>query len=220
MLPLHHDPGRDIACRGIRLIQVITSALATSFVRESWRPDSNRRSQAPPSLRISQALPHPGHSCEQPVWESNPPLRLERAVSSANRRTSQLLRVGRGALESPSAGLQPAARPSQLPTHSAVPKKRPGVFVTPGLRLRARDVRGRASRPQGIEPERARRRIGGSLRFLATQGVTRTPGEHGRPQCKGYLRPTRLGADLTARPSSCTLTDASPQEDVRAISRR
>src|SRR5512135_793354 len=128
-----------------------------------------------PSLRISQALPHPGHSCEQPVWESNPPLRHERAVSLADRRTSQRPGVGRGALESPSAGLQPAARPSQLPTHSAVPTKRPGVFVTPGLRLRARDVRGRASRPQGIEPERARRRIGGSLRFFADfrGGVTR-----------------------------------------------
>ena len=105
-----------------------------------------------PSLRISQAFPRPDRSCEQPVWESNPPLRLERAVSSADRRTSQLPRVGRGALESPSAGLQPAARPSQLPTRSAVPTKRPGVFVTPGLRLHARDVRGRASRPQGIEP--------------------------------------------------------------------
>jgi hypothetical protein len=32
------------------------------------------------------------------------------------------------------------------------------------------------------------------------------------------LNSTRLGADLTARPSSCTLTDAAPQEDVRAIS--
>src|SRR5205807_2355654 len=47
--------------------------------------------------------------------------------------------VGRGALESPSAGLQPAARPSQLPTRPAVPTKRPGVFITPGPRLRARD---------------------------------------------------------------------------------
>ncbi len=59
MLPLHHDPGRDTACRGIRLIQVITSALATSFVRESWRPDSNRRSQAPRACglaRLSHAL--------------------------------------------------------------------------------------------------------------------------------------------------------------------
>ena len=91
------------------------------------------------SLRISQALPHPGHSCEQPVWESNPPLRHERAVSLAGRRTGQRPGVGRGALESPSAGLQPAARPSQLPTRSVVPTKtkRPGVFVTPGLRLRA-----------------------------------------------------------------------------------
>ena len=57
------------------------------------------------SLRISQPLPRPGHSCEQPVWESNPPLRLERAVSLADRRTGQLPGVGRGALESPSAGL-------------------------------------------------------------------------------------------------------------------
>jgi hypothetical protein len=128
-------------------------------------------------LRISQAFPRPDRSCEQPVWESNPPLRLERAVSSADRRTSH--RVGRGALESPSAGLQPAAGPSQLPAHQT---KRPGVFVTPGLRLRTRDVRGRASRPQGIERERARRLTGGSLRFHTTQGMTRTPGEHGRPR--------------------------------------
>jgi hypothetical protein len=127
------------------------------------------------------------------VWESNPPLRLERAVSLADRRTSHFPGVGRGALESPSAGLQPAARPSQLPTRSVVPTKRPGVLVTPGLRLRTRDVRGQASRPQGIAPKRRRRRIGGSLRFLATQDVTRTPGKHGRPRCKGCLRPTRLG---------------------------
>ena len=153
------------------------------------------------------------------MWESNPPLRLERAISSADRRTSQLPGVGRGALESPSAGLQPAARPSQLPARSAVPMKRPGVFITPGLRLRARDVRGRASRPQGIEPERARRRIGESLRFLATRGVTMAPGEHGRPRCKGHLRPTRFGADLTAGPvvSSYTLVDAAARADVRAI---
>src|SRR5262249_38370124 len=86
-----------------------------------------------PGLRISQAPPRPERSCEQPVWESNPPPRLERAVSSTDRRTSH--RVGRGALESPSAGLQPAAGPSQLPAHQT---KRPGVFVTPGPRLRAR----------------------------------------------------------------------------------
>ena len=131
------------------------------------------------------------------MWESNPPPRLERAESLADRRTSQLPRVGRGALESPSAGFQPAAGPSQLPAHQT---KWPGVFVTPGLRLRTRDVRGRASRPQGIERERARRMIGGLLRFLATQDVTRTPGEHGRPRCKGCLRPTRRVTELTARP--------------------
>ena len=138
----------------------------------------------------------------------------------ADRRTSQHPGVGRGALESPSAGLQPAAKPSQLPTHCPIPTKKPGVFVTPGLRLHARGVRGRASRPQGIERERTRRRSGGSLRFLATQDVTRTSGKHERPRCKGCLGPTRLGADLTARPSSCTLSDAAPSEDVRAIPRR
>ena len=134
------------------------------------------------------------------MWESNPTLRLERAVSSADRRTSHPSGVGRGALESPSAGLQPAAGPSQLPTRLAVPTKRPGVFVTPGLRLRTRGIRGRASRPQGIERERARRLTGGSLRFRTTQGVTRTPNEHGRPRCNRCLRPTRRGTELTARP--------------------
>jgi hypothetical protein len=97
--------------------------------------------------------------------------------------------------------------------------KKPGVLVTPGPRLRERDVRGRASRPQGIEPERVRRLIGGSLRFAATQDLTLTSGEHGQPRYNECLRPTRLGANLTARPSSCTLTDAALREDVRAISR-
>ena len=35
--------------------------------------------------------------------------------------------------------------------------------------------------------------------------------------CMGFLRPNRLGTGITARPSSCTLRDASPREDVRAI---
>jgi hypothetical protein len=55
---------------------------------------------------------------------------------------------------------------------TTVPTKRPGIFVTPGLRLHARDVLGQVSRPQGIEPERARQFIGESLRFLATQDAT------------------------------------------------
>lgn len=59
MLPLHHDPGRDTTCRGIRLIQVIASVLSTCLVRESGRPDLNRRSQAPEACglaRLSHAL--------------------------------------------------------------------------------------------------------------------------------------------------------------------
>src|SRR5208282_477903 len=65
MLPLHHDPGRDTTCRGSRLIQTIASALALSFVRESGRPDSNRRSQAPEACglaRLSHALVIPASS--------------------------------------------------------------------------------------------------------------------------------------------------------------
>jgi hypothetical protein len=197
MLPLHYDPGRDTSCRGLRLVQSIGSVLTTTL-SESRGGRIRTGGLKSPSLRIGPGLPRPGHSSEQPVWESNPPLRLERAVSSADRRTSH--RVGRGALESPSAGLQPAAGPSQLPSCFVVPTKRPGVFVTPGLRLRARDVRGPASRPQGIEPKRARRRIGGSLRFLATQDVTPTSNEHERPRCNGRLRPAGHGTDLTARP--------------------
>ena len=46
MLPLHHDPGRDHSCRGLRLVRVIISVLDGSSFRESGRPDSNRRSQA------------------------------------------------------------------------------------------------------------------------------------------------------------------------------
>ena len=138
MLPLHHDPGRDTTCRGIRLIQTIASVLANNFCQGIRAAGFEPAVSSSRSLRISQALPRPDHSCEQPVWESNPPLRLERAVSLADRRTGQLQGVGRGALESPSAGLQAAAGPSQLPTRSAVPTKRPSVFITPGLRLRAR----------------------------------------------------------------------------------
>jgi hypothetical protein len=78
-------------------------------------------------------------------------------------------------------------------------RKGPVSCVTPGPRLRTSDVRGRASRPQGIERERARRMTGGSLRFLATQDVTQPPGEHGRPRCNGCLRPTRRVTELAAR---------------------
>src|SRR3954453_19716956 len=109
---------------------------------------------SPPSLRIGQAFPRPDRSPEQPVWESNPPLRLERAVSSADRRTSQLSGVGRGALESPSAGLQPAARPSQLP---ARPTKRPGCLTTPGPGRTVEVASAGVSEAQRMDGQRIRR---------------------------------------------------------------
>ena len=59
MLPLHHDPGQDTSCRGLRLVQVIIRVLVGSSFRESGRPDSNRRSQAPGACglaRLSHAL--------------------------------------------------------------------------------------------------------------------------------------------------------------------
>ena len=65
MLPLHHDPGRDTSCRGMRLVQVIISVLDGSSFRESGRPDSNRRSQAPGACglaSLSHALIDPASS--------------------------------------------------------------------------------------------------------------------------------------------------------------
>ena len=92
------------------------------------RPDSNRRLQGLP---------------EQPVRESNPPRRLERAESWADRRTGRHSsggRVGRVALESTSATLQAAAKPSQLPARRNQ-RRGPAVDgVTPGLGGRS-DVR-------------------------------------------------------------------------------
>ena len=178
MLPLHHDPGGDISCRGMRLIQVIAHVLDTTFVRESGRPDSNRRSQAPRACglaRLSHAL-------------------VADASSSCGSRTHLSALKGRdpepideraifpqwaGGRSNPR--LPGFNRPLDRLSYRPVPRyqrKRPGVVVTPGLRLHARDVRGRASRPQGVERARARRRIDESLRFLPTQGWTQTLGEH------------------------------------------
>ena len=182
------------------MVQVITSVLDRTSVIESGRPDSNRRSQAPRACGLAGLSHALGTSANSPCGNRTHLSALKgRYPRPIDERA--IHRVGRGALESPSAGLQPAAGPSQLPTRSVLPTKRPGVFVTPGLRLHTRDVRGRASRPQGIERERARRLRGGTLRFSATQDVTQTSGEHGRPRCKRCLRPTRLGAGLTAQPT-------------------
>src|SRR4051812_36503842 len=44
--------------------------------------------QTPRSWRIGRPFPRPDRPGESLMWESNPPLRLERAVSSADRRMS------------------------------------------------------------------------------------------------------------------------------------
>ena len=188
MLPLHHDPGRETNCRGIRLVQSIASALVRTLVRQSERPDSNRRSQAPGtcgSTRLSHALIVPasspcGSRTHLSALKGRYPWPIdERAIEWAGGRSNPRL-----------PGFN---RPLDRLSYQPIPRsqrKGPVSCVTPGPRLRTRDVRGRASRPQGIERERARRMIGGSLRFLATQDVTQPPGEHGRPRCKRCLRPT------------------------------
>jgi hypothetical protein len=172
MLPLHHDPGRDTSCRGMRLIQTIARVLVTTSFRQSGRPDSNRRSQAPRACglaRLSHAL-------------------VADASSSCGNRTHLSALKGRypepideravfpqwvGGRSNPR--LPGFNRPLDRLSYRPVPRyqrKRPGVVVTPGLRLHTRDVRGRVLCPQGIEGQRARRRIGESLRFLATPDLT------------------------------------------------
>ena len=162
------------------MIQVIASVLATILVRESGRPDSNRRSQAPEACglaRLSHALVIPLSSPSGSRTRGEP-LRGRSALKGRYPEPiDERARVQEwaGALE----------RPLDRLSYRPVPwfqQKRPSVFVTPGLRLHARDVLGQVSRSQGIEPERVRRRFGESLRFLASQDVTRTPGKHERPQ--------------------------------------
>ena len=180
MLPLHHDPGRDTPCRGLRLVQLIISVPDGSSFRESGRPDSNRRSQAPGACglaRLSHALNVPasspcGNRTHLSALKGRYPRPIdERAIEWAGGRSNPRL-----------PGFN---RPLDRLSYQPIPRsqrKGPVFCVTPGPRLRTRDVDGRASRPQGIEQERARRLTGGSLRFHTTQGVTRTPGEHGRPR--------------------------------------
>jgi hypothetical protein len=81
-----------------------------------------------------------------PVWESNPSLRLERAVSFADRRTGRFVfclrahqqrKAGREALESSIPDLQSGALPSKLPAQILLP--------------------GRPLRPAGKPKEKARR---------------------------------------------------------------
>jgi hypothetical protein len=78
------------------------------------------------------------------VGESNPSLRLERPGSFP---IDERAAVGREALESSSAVLQTAAKPSQLPTQ----QKRPVCRVTPGLGSHVRSFRpvSAAQRKQG-----------------------------------------------------------------------
>ena len=151
MLPLHHDPGRDTSCRGIRLVQIIASVLATTSVRESGRPDSNRRSQAPRACglaRLSHALIVPASSpCGNRTHLSALKGRYPGPIDER-----AILQEWAGGRSNPR--LPGFNRPLDRLSYRPIPRsqrKRPGVFVTPGLRLHARDVRGRASRPQGIE---------------------------------------------------------------------
>ena len=172
--------------------------------RKSGRPDSNRRSQAPRACglaRLSHALSVPasspcGNRTHLSALKGRYPRPIDERATFPDR--DREWAGGRSNPRLPGFN-RPLDRLSYRPV-SRAQRKRPGVFVTPGLRLHTRDVRGRASRPQGIEREQARRLTGGSLRFHTTQDLTRTPGKHGRTRCKGCLRPTRRATEVTARP--------------------
>ena len=73
--------------------------------------------------------------------------------------------MGREALESSSAVLQTAARPSQLPAQ----QKKPGVDVTPGLY--SRDGMGHPSQAQGERRQRYRLIGEATLAFLPEFGA-------------------------------------------------
>ena len=140
-------------------------------VTELGRPDSNRRSQAPRACglaRLSHALIVPASS---PCGNRTHLSALKGRSPRTDRRTGQL-RVGRGALESPSAGLQPAATPSQLPALQE--KARLSRDTGPGepSRLRRPGVRGEAER-RGSE---FRRLTGETTRSGRAFEVTGPPG--------------------------------------------
>ena len=92
--------------------------------------------------------------------------------------------VGREALESSSPGLQPGAKPSQLPTQ----RKRPDVLATPGLLSRAlQSEDSPVSQAHGIQRERIRRLIG-EARCTFAFGGTGPYERHGRfSACLKYL---------------------------------
>jgi hypothetical protein len=133
---------------------------------------------SPPSLRIGQAFPRPdrsrdpsGNRTHLSAWKGRDPRPIDERANFrewvGGRSNPRLPGFNR-----------PLYRLSYRPIGRSQ-RKGPVSCVTPGPRLHLRDVRGRASRPQGIERERARRMIGEALRFPTTPDVDRAPGEHG-----------------------------------------
>ena len=127
------------------------------------------------------------------------------------------MRVGRGALESPSAGLQPAAGPSQLPARSCGPNEKARC-----LRHTGPETPREGCPWPGVTSARGRARAGSpTARRIASLPYN--------PGCDADSRRTwttsvrwmsqadSLGTGLAARPWSCIPTDAAPREDVRAI---
>jgi hypothetical protein len=158
---------------GFRLSLTMVSVLVTASVEESGRPDSNRRSQAPGACglaRLSHALIVPASSpCGSRTHLSALKGRDPRPIDER----ANFAGVGRGALESPSAGLQPAARPSQLPAH---PTKRPGCLVTPGPGRTVEVASAGASQAQRMDGQRIRRLTGETTLSRAIFEVTGPPG--------------------------------------------
>ena len=216
MLPLHHDPGRDTSCRGMRLSPDHRLGPRYDFCRESGRPDSNRRSQAPRACglaRLSHALIVPASSpCGNRTHLSALKGRYPRPIDER----ASFRRVGRVALESTSAALQAAARPSQLPAH---PTKRPGCLVTPGPGRTVEVASAGASQAQRMDGQRIRRLTGETTRSRSLTEVTGPPGKHRDLGRLGASSRFGEAAHLGHRLALHATVDAGVAEDVRADSR-
>ena len=215
MLPLHHDPGRDTSCRGIRLIQTIASVLVTTSVGESGRPDSNRRSQAPRACglaRLSHALIVPASSpCGNRTHLSALKGRYPRPIDE--RANVQEWAGGRS-----NPRLPVFSPPLDRLSYRPIQRKGP-VSRDTGPWANRRGCVGRASQAQRMDGQRIRRLTGETTRSRSLTGVT---GPHGKHRDLGRLgASSRFGeaAHLGHRLALHATVDAGVAEDVRADSR-
>ena len=217
MLPLHHDPGRDTSCRGIRLIHVIASVLVTSSVRESGRPDSNRRSQAPRACglaRLSHALIGPASSpCGNRTHLSALKGRYPRPID-------ERANVPEWAGGRSNPRLPGFNRPLDRLSYRPVPRsqrKRPGVVrhtgpETPREGCPWPGVTSARDRARACSPMNRR-----TASLLYNPGCDADSGRTWTTSVRSMSQADSTRGRPGGRPPRCTPTDAAPREDVRAI---